>query len=819
MHMKKSIKLISIFCVVLVVISLFPAEIFASEDKFVKIKVTSIDDSGNKNINEELFYCKNNELYISNYTIVKYTMYDYDEENTAFVRIGQTYKNSTSKIKINESDNTVDVWSLIYHETQDCDIYKFNEYYFLPLAQIASYLKANVTYVDDNCICITSSGYSIADAMYNFNKDVKFMDDIKIIDDLFYGNESAYKRYCVLGYMGETIFNFKLSNIVGLGSYETYCDIMKNAVNNNDVYNELMMNDNLLIDVLDFSQDTYENIYKKVSKVPKLSSSAITTMFVEYKENNSFGDSDTLFDNFFESEELEIAPIKEFGDTISVVSDYLEMANYLCDYFRMNEDNRSALEYVSSVKSKSNEISSIKYIGSLYNDNFVKSATTKLTSKLNEELISKTVKEIGLSKVKLATSITNEVFKLFGFDLSNNSSYDIMLANDLKRVILNNCEEYETEKLLKPSNSENLRLAMIMTLLVEIEAYEMANKVAKKTGLSGYYNDDIDYLNKRLALFYKAKESQYYDDFESMKKVHEDNQQQLQKIDLEKLDTISQDEALRINDPYFLLQSSIWRLDDSDSSGWYFTSDGEVWSVNLKAMTVINWSSLYKEADDGRIIIRDFGGGENTNYYLSYNRNGYFSVEYYDLISERFSDKKGQLTKYVPTVNKDNVNQIITGLLNTYQNCLNGYMGIALNDKLGNSVYFFDDSIDQKGKLFKHVDCSKNYIKTVLSFVLSDELYNRYYKDENIIEKQVDNYTSTYLHIEQCKYDNVSFFIGDNLDSDIELISIDSEKCVVKATAYYGWEAYAQEDYTFIIQNIDNLLKITNVEKSNYYTN
>lgn len=541
--MKKSIKLISIFCVILVVISLFPAEIFASEDKFVKIKVTSIDDSGNKNINEELFYCKNNEFYISNYTIVKYTMYDYDEENNAFVRVGQAYKNSTSKIKINESDNTVDVWSLLYHKTHDCDIYKFNEYYFLPLAKIASYLKATVTYVDDNSICITSSGYSIADAMYNFNKDVKFMDDIKIIDDLFYGNEAAYKRYCVLGYMGETMFNSKLSNIVGLGSYETYCDIMESAVNNNDVYNELMINDNLLIDVLDFSQDTYENIYKKVSKVPKLSSSAITTMFEEYKENNSFGDTDTLFNNFFESEELEVAPIKEFGDTISVVSDYLETANYLCDYFRMNEDNRSAIEYVSSAKSNSNEMSAIRYIGGLYNDDFVKSTSTKLVSKISEELVSESVKEIGLGKVKLATGISNEVFKLLGFDLSDNSSYDIMLANDLKRVILNNCKEYETEKLLKPSNSENLRLAMIMTLLVEIEAYEMANKVAKKTGLSGYYDDDIEYLNKRLALFYKAKESQNYDDFESIKRICDENQQQLQKIDLEKLDIVSQEET------------------------------------------------------------------------------------------------------------------------------------------------------------------------------------------------------------------------------------------------------------------------------------
>lgn len=541
--MKKSIKVISILCVCLVFLSFFPSEIFASEDKFTKIDVISIDDNGNRNINEELFYIKNNKLYISNFTITKYTMYDYDEENKAFVRIGQDYKNSTSKIKINESDNTVDVWSLLYHETFDCDIYKFNEFYFLPLAQIASYLKASVINFEENSICITSSGYSIADAMYNFNKDVKFMNDIKIIDDLYYGNETAYRRYCVWGYMGETIFDSKFSNIVGFGSYETYCDIMESAVSNNDVYSELMNNDSLLVDVLNLSQDTYENVYKKVSKVPTLSSSAIKTMFEDYKENNSFGDSDNLFNNFFESEELEIAPIKEFGDTISALGDYLEMMNYFYDYFRLNDDNRTALEYVSSAKSRSNELAAIKYIGSLYNDNLVKSIATKFTARITEELISETVKNIGLSKVKLATSITNEVFKLFGFDLSDNSAYDIMLANDLKRVILNNCKEYETEKLLKPSNSKNLRLAMIMTMLVEIEAYNMANKVAKRTGLSGYYNDDIEYLNKRLALFYKAKESWNYDDFESMKRVCDENKQQLQKIDLSKLNYASQDDA------------------------------------------------------------------------------------------------------------------------------------------------------------------------------------------------------------------------------------------------------------------------------------
>lgn len=541
--MKKLIKLISIFCVILVVISLFPIGSFASEDRFVKLKVTSIDDSGNKNVNEELFYCKNNELYISNYTIIKYTMYDYDEKNKAFVRIGQTYKNATSKIKINESDSTIDVWSLLYHETQDCDVYKFNEYYFLPLAQIASYLKASIINVDNQSICITSSGYSIADAMYNFNKDVKFMDDIKIIDDVFYGSESAYKGYCVLGYMGETIFDFKLSNIVGFGSYETYCDIMESAVNSNDVYEELLNNDNLLPDVLKKSNAAYENVYKKLSKVPKLSSSAVTTMFDEYKENNSFGDTDTAFDNFFESEELEIAPIKELGNTIKKVNDYVDTANYICNYYRMNEDNKSALKYVSSAKSNSNEMLAIKYVGGLYSDDFVKKASSNLVSTIGKKCIGEVIKKAGLSKVELAANITNEVFKLFGFDLSDNSSYDIMLANDLKRVILNNCEEYQTEKLLKPRNSENLRLAMIMTLLVEIEAYNMANKVAKKTGLSGYYDNDIEYLNKRLALFYKAKESQNYDDFESMKKVFEENQQQLEKIDLSKLNVVTQDES------------------------------------------------------------------------------------------------------------------------------------------------------------------------------------------------------------------------------------------------------------------------------------
>lgn len=540
--MKKAKKAVSVLCTFLIILSLFPIKVFASEDKFLQLKVISTDNKGNRSENDELFLYKNDELYVSNYTIIKYTMYDYNKENNAFVRIGQSYKNSTSKIVIDASKNTVDVWSLNYHETLDCNIYKFNNYYFFPLAKIAAYLKASVIYYNDNKLAIISSGCSIVDAMYNF-KDIKFMDATKIIDDLFYGDEALYKRYCILGYMCETVFNFKFSNIIGLGSFETYCDILESAVTNNDVYDNIMNNNSLLLDTLNVTQYTYEDIYKKISKVPKLSSSAITTMFEEYKEKNSFDDTDIVFDNFFESEELEILPVRKIGETISEVDDYLDIVNYLCDYFRINDDNRAAIEYFSSIKADSNEISAIQYIGKLYNNNFVKSVSTKLASKISEELLSKTVIEIGLGKIKLATSITNEMFKLIGFDLSDNSSYDIMLANDLKRVVLSNCKEYQTERLLNSNNSKNLRLSMIMTLLVEIEAYKMGNSVAKKTEISNYYDDDIRYLNKLLAMFYKAKESQQYDDFESIINNCEQNELGQKEINLEKLDVISQEEA------------------------------------------------------------------------------------------------------------------------------------------------------------------------------------------------------------------------------------------------------------------------------------
>ena len=121
-----------------------------------------------------------------------------------------------------------------------------------------------------------------------------------------------------------------------------------------------------------------------------------------------------------------------------------------------------------------------------------------------------------------------------------------MLAAELISYVRNHAES-QLEKLLDTAeDSENLRLSMIMTLLLQRESYKMGNKASARTdGSKTLYNQQIKEVNARLALFYRAIESKGYDDFANLSRLMNTNSEQLGLLKLDSLQetTIDKREA------------------------------------------------------------------------------------------------------------------------------------------------------------------------------------------------------------------------------------------------------------------------------------
>lgn len=578
--MKKYIyKIVCFVCVLSLLLSSVQIVSYADDGKFVNLSISGFNDNGLENIEENnVFYVKNQTLYASIKTLESYTMYDYDDENNAFVRTGQEFKKSNSKVIVDYNNNQINVfYSDLYKETYDIDIFSFADTYFFPFEKMAAYLKASVIYKDSNTISIVSSGISINDALYDFSIYTSSLNAVDMCDDLFVGNQDLYAAYMFLGYMGNTIFSFKISNLLTtIGDYEKYCTIMDKAVTNTSVYESLIDSKSVLLNLMDNIDGLYENVYKKVDKIYKLGSNSITTMFNEHKEINSFGD-ESPFNNFFPEEQLEIEKINAFSDKVKTVSQFLEIADYLHKFYTINDDNRDALRTVFDNAENDSRGLAIKETRSKYSDSLVESAYTQISEKVLKECIKEAAKSTSeklfstANKVKLATSIVNTLFKAFGFDLSDNSSYEVLIASELSYYLINHSDIIDSKLYNTINDSEKMRLTAIMILLVDMEGYKLGNKVAKRIDKndSNHYENIIEEYQKRLALLYMAKDSKNYDSVEGVNEIIEQNQKQLSKYNITELNSITSKEA-----EYLLLNS----VDDIELMNKQISSNYETYT-------------------------------------------------------------------------------------------------------------------------------------------------------------------------------------------------------------------------------------------------
>lgn len=544
------VKILSVFCSFAMLFNVTSIAALADEGEFVLLNISGYKENGEESVNEDnVFYVRDNILYAPIKVFEDYTMYNYDEKNTAFVRAGQQYKGANSKVDFSYEDSTMDVFYLGYQkETYDLNYCQFADTYFFPLDEMAAYLKASVVYKNNDTISIMSSGVSISDALYNYEYLTSCLDYDDLKNDIFVGSETLTKTACVLGYFGETFFSFKLTNLLGdYGDYIKYLDILESAVTNNEPYEQLLNNDNLMADVLGITGELYNEVYEKATKIYKLSSNSITTMFEDFKSINSFGD-DSPFDNFFPDEQLEIDKINSFSKYIDAADMFIDTVDFYHKFYTMNQDNKDAIALFNDSTKEDTRAIALNEMADLYGNNVVEGTATQMCDEVINELLEESAGKgaekliSGANKVKLATSIVNSVFKIFGFDLSDNSGYDVMLAKELKHYVNRNLDD-DSDKLYTHSDCNNMRLTMILGLLIDIQSYKMGNKFAAKHEAKGIYDDEIDEANKRLALFYLAKDSVKYDSVEGIKKIANQNKKQISKLDFSQFEAIPFEEA------------------------------------------------------------------------------------------------------------------------------------------------------------------------------------------------------------------------------------------------------------------------------------
>ena len=81
-------------------------------------------------------------------------------------------------------------------------VYTFGQTTFLPLDQMAAYLKCSLT-IKDDVMRVVNSGYSLVDAEYAMSKiqgksDLLRYDVGNIVDDIFAGSEMLFKLSGIL---------------------------------------------------------------------------------------------------------------------------------------------------------------------------------------------------------------------------------------------------------------------------------------------------------------------------------------------------------------------------------------------------------------------------------------------------------------------------------------------------------------------------------------------------------------------------------------------------------------------------------------------
>ena len=502
----------------------------AAEDRFIAIDVAEYNEYGDQIVKKHAFYTDGKYLYASIDTLDRYTFYDYDEQYSAFVRVGQDYRLSLSKTTLDFENKKATVKMINGEKEYKLhNVIKFGDEYYLPLDQMCAFLMASVDFIDNKLI-IKNSGFSIADAAYNYNNYSYVFNYNDIVDGIFAGNEDLYFVYCVVGFYGSSIFGLRVKNldlISKSGDAEYYQDFLQTCITDYDEYLKTQSD----ADTFEKRVNQALSVTEGLSGILKIAKNTTTVSKAAYE----------LFEDTKDVANLDIEYIEVglWDDTFDALSISLSYVEYFTKFISMTEDHKSMIEDCAldtSVKDAGMELkTAILHIRNLFGQDIFSSLVAKTGEVLIEKLPGALVEEYASVAVPYLAVIkaVNSAFKLFGFDLSDNSQYSVMLEGLANSYLADRYSVLKNDAGKTKEASEKFRRAAIFSLLASKNAFESGNSLDKKLEGSGtLFNDEIDVVCARLNLFYRAAESSCYENIESIDDVIKENQESFKKSNI-----------------------------------------------------------------------------------------------------------------------------------------------------------------------------------------------------------------------------------------------------------------------------------------------
>ena len=532
----------------------------AAESRFLSFQMESVSENGSKTESREAAYVVGQELYVSTNFLAKYTLFYYNSDAHAFVRRGQEANSKFGRVEINPDSKKATVYMNPFSSKEYTlhGVYTFGQTTFLPLDQMAAYLKCSLT-IKDDVMRVVNSGYSLVDAEYAMSKiqgksDLLRYDVGNIVDDIFAGSEMLFKLSGILGYFGSTVFERRISKldfIFHTGDIKEYESFLDKCVTDNQAYMDALTSGDDLINRFSTVAGLNKDVHDTSKKLADLTS-IITDVTQPLKEDNL-------------SASLLWKDANDWNTAFSDLSKITQFADYYLKLGSMCEDNQNMLAQFGDRQMKSDvdfpfRVALLK-VKSRYGGSTVSNIMGQVGQQLikygAEDAVKTALKKVAsdavLSQLAIATTtmdVITKVCRAAGCDIASDANYSIMLDLAVRTMLFNDFNDLDnTLRHTNESQTENYRQAAIFYLIACKQTFDAANKLAAKYDMSAtYYKNRIKTINTVLSLYYLAIQSKHFDNFAEMEENRANNQQEIRDAGLlQSGKTVSQDEALQID--------------------------------------------------------------------------------------------------------------------------------------------------------------------------------------------------------------------------------------------------------------------------------
>lgn len=532
----------------------------AAESRFLSFQVESVSENGSKTESREAAYVVGQELYVSTNFLAKYTLFYYNGDTHAFVRRGQEANSKFGRVEINPDSQKATVYMNPFSSKEYTlhGVYTFGQTTFLPLDQMAAYLKCSLT-IKDDVMRVVNSGYSLVDAEYAMSKiqsksDLLRYDVGNIVDDIFDGSEMLFKLSGILGYFGSTVFERRISKldfIFHTGDIKEYESFLDKCVTDNQAYMDALTSGDDLINRFNTVAGLNKDVHDTSKKLADLTS-IITDVTQPLKEDNL-------------SASLLWKDASDWNTAFSDLSKITQFADYYLKLGSMCEDNQNMLAQFGDRQLKSDTDFPFRVALLKVKSRYGGSTVSNIMGQVGQQLIKygaddavktalkKAASDAVLSELAIVTTtmdVITKVCRAAGCDIASDANYSIMLDLAVRTMLFNDFNDLDnTLRHTNESQTENYRQAAIFYLIACKQTFDAANKLAAKYDMSAtYYKNRIKTINTVLSLYYLAIQSKHFDNFAEMEENIANNQQEIRDAGLlQSGKTVSEDEALQID--------------------------------------------------------------------------------------------------------------------------------------------------------------------------------------------------------------------------------------------------------------------------------